>query len=459
MKQQTNNPPNVGRADWFRRQANLLTLLIAGCGGGAADSADPVRIPTSSPQLLAEAPQRITTGTLNGRRYVSLRDAAVLEFHDLAGVEEAESVDFDGAAILCARLLGTGDDAALFVAVLRADEKCSVFLLMDQDEDGVPDGELPDPLFTTPTPMFVTDLDLEPETGTLYFLDSRCQDVWRVSDTDDDQVPDELGSTAFAMSASFEPLVDVVQIIASSSDLVFGYTVMVRGNLASYLDLVDPVVMEDLTGNGIADSIVVASAMPARPAVTEGLLAGSTTLQIRVRKASATDMVQIWALDEDGADVSMLGSASLQVDQGVGEAAVTLSRPLAQDDRIAVRFEGEAGTSSVFRIAQPGPTIRQVEPFQVLPDTITSLTIRGREFTDAMSLHLRLPDGVVVGLSYTFVDSSEITCQVPAIPAPSGFGIATLTVVPPTGEFGTSPEYPLAVCEEELAGEAGGGGE
>ncbi len=84
----------------------------------------------------------------------------------------------------------------------------------DASGDRVPDSTTIVELFNSgATPLYVTSFAWSPN-GDLYLLDSRCQDIYRATDTTGDGWVNALGETPFAKSDDYPQLLDVAVLVS-----------------------------------------------------------------------------------------------------------------------------------------------------------------------------------------------------------------------------------------------------
>ena len=252
-----------------------------------------------------------------------------------------------GAQILSVNHVMRGGDSYLLVGTIDAAEVWSLYRYHDSNSDGYPDVGTETKLFDTgSSPAYVTNIYYM-QSGTIYLLDRRCQDICRATDANGDNWPDTVAATPFAKfddypGVGFEKIRDLEAMDTSShGTMVLGFVERNRMDATKGRFRVPYTArFVDSDSNGVADS-AMANEPHKAPYGSGSFLersrvfayAGATQLTISSGGLATSTPIEVWRLNAAGDEDLLLGSGALAEKFGT----VTVSPALVQGDRIRAR--------------------------------------------------------------------------------------------------------------------------
>jgi len=420
-----------------RGQAKIsLTLSIflvsAACDKGSVSTS----IRTSSQVVLSEPPSLYMVGDLNEdwRWRVESTDPAV-ELQQKLTTNET-SLTVPGTEVLFTAIREHGDADYFLAGSIDAGEVFSLYRYHDVTADGAPDGSTETLLFSTGTrKAYVTDVRWAAD-GTAYMLDRRCQDILAADDTDADGWADSYRTTPFAMSDDFPELLDVVDLEIEDVGVVHGWTMS-----------------RDFAGRNRITSRPRFADSDKRPLEIRGTpYDGQTKLSVR---GEPGEEVKVWELDGDLTPVTLLTTATLG-SEWEEWTTISLGSALVAGAVIGVRYTGDGASQVADTVWDAWP---QVVTFDRMIATYGpnggELGLVGYNFTNDMTVKMTTPAGTTYSLTYIFVDSQNVTVDIPVL-ADNEMGNCMILVLDPQQPAGDGGSVVgIQVCPEEDVGSSG----
>lgn len=400
----------------MRHIVYLIALCLASCG-------------TNTTPTLQSAPLRLVPDDVSqtgvwaasdvSPTYWFVADSDSAEILFTAIGEDQICLDVGGSGVLWTGSWTIAGTTYFLASVLQADDTSRVYRYHDDDGDGALDESTETLVFdSAPMVAFITSVTVPEADGDgdfqVFALDSRCQDIWVVEDTDSDGWVDTVGATAFARSDDFNDL-DAIRSIAS---LVFPDALRVVGSVgrdARFTSTEGTFDFEDTSGNKQADAAAWSTPADLVPTLFGGLYAGQTAIRALGGSGGELRVVEVWALDEDEEDFELLGSAVVDT---TNEANVTLTRALVLDETVAVRFVDRIPKQQIVVVVPAAvPEVVRVTPERVEESAIgapSTVVLIGQNFASDMVVTARLPSGETASMTYTYVSSTEVQVHLPA---------------------------------------------
>jgi len=432
----------------------VLLLAIAACGGSDSSSALEVR---SSALLLNEVPKTFFAGRFVPRWHYRTNGAYdSIEFIDMAGPETTptEVLSFPGKIVTLVSHWVVADVSYLMVgAVADSNDHFTLYRFHDSNADGRPDESTRTTVLDTGFASYVTSVARDATNGTIYLLDALCQDIWRATDSGSDGWADQLATTAFARSDDIAALLDTTWIIVADVDKVWGFDLVLPEPMILHSHAAEALILEDTDADGVVDFDLVDPPLSLNPFVSGPRpFDGQTSLTLGSVFFSQGLTAEVWLLDSDQDDVSMLGSATLTGAGAENAVAVSLSQTLATDDLIGLRFTGRAETQIVAQVWDNWPQVNLVSVNPIPAGASQIADIVGANFASSMSIEMHLPDGTSQNLPFTFVSSTKVTVTFPSISLPTGLDAARIVLMPRAQSQAVDAilPFPVEVCEASL---------
>ena len=393
-----------------------LSMLVVWFAALAACSEDESRTAIAPVALVnfegENSGKHVVTGRLGISSFytdLELGEMLFVEWADENGVQSEElSTSFDTIDYL--GVLRETPEPVRLLIIGRDSSGLRVAYLEDTDADGRVEAETV--LVTSTQAIEVTTATLDPDTGTLYMLDTD-HSVWRATDTNSDLLPDQLQATVFAdvptgtgVGDMWHKLTLVARLgsaDASGVDLLGRHGSFPLGRL------------EDTDADNQADTIALTlndiTQLP--PPQVIGLRPHVGMSKIRV--AGRWDAsVQVWTVDENDENDTLLGTATIGES---GAADVTLSPALSQGDRFRLHDQTNDIDGPILEV---GALVIQAENpgnIRITQSAQQVLTINGSGFTSITSVDLfnacrATPS---MSLSFQLVNDEELQITVPQL--------------------------------------------
>lgn len=430
-----------------------LSLLVASCGSGQTIVADAG--PQQSRVVLTSAPEVVTGGAWVGLSGFAFVTDCTDCIRVMSGTSAAawQEVRVGGAKVLWADVWEVSGTVYLVASVIDSSDITSFYRYHDSGSDGLPDESTETLLFSSGTsPMYVTDVVWDEDEGLAYILDRRCQDVRVAEDTNSDGWPDTLRTAAFALSQDHSGLLNVLSITPTVNGIAGSFlesSPALGGGAGTTLLMYDP------DGDLEADTVVLQLGQYGAPVTRGAPYDGQSQVAVTGGPSAAGATAQIWELDSNLDDVTLLGSVVLGSD---GTGTVSLSRSLDEDEKIGVRFSGGAESQRIPTVLDDRPQLLGVDPDLIPMGQATAVTVEGVNLTSATLLRVYdIASDTTTSLSVaTLVSTEQATFLLPAAVASStavqGFRVH---LVPSSSASEESSSLPLDVDPSTVYGITG----
>jgi len=356
--------------------------------------------------VLAARPDGTFSGLAGVTSYDAVSTSGTVTLTPMTGAAEL-TLTTAGNGVILAAVRQIGSVPYLILGVNDAQDVFHLQSVHDADGDGILDLSTLVTHFTTgSTPAYFTSMAVVDDAW--YFLDRRCQDVRLAIDTNADGLPNTLAATPFARSADYSFLLEARSIGSKTEGVVMAAPVdlaAVPGHESGWAVYTD----SDL--NGVAESESLEAARTLAPIVRGHPFAGQTKLYVHAGHAVG-QTAEVWLLDENGLDDTLLGSAALASGAWGG---VTLSPALSLDAVIAVRFTNGQAAQREFDVDAPLPQIYSTTPASISRGQHTALALEGQGFAAGMTVAIRTASGTLHVMTATVTDSEQATVALPSL--------------------------------------------
>lgn len=384
----------------------LICALAAGCGdGGEAGT------PRVSAVLLNDHPPVATSGDFGSYVWAASHEGPTVKFHP-----SSQSITASGERVMTVASLLDGGTNYLLVSSIDSAGVLALDRFHDANNDGIPDQSTKTTLLTSgTTPRYVTSI-YPRSRSEMYLLDARQGDIIVAWGANGAWVSTTL-STPFAAYANYPALKHIRRILDGTTAGVFGVfaSPAEKGSMTSVSEL-PSLHFPDANSDHVADSMT-AESTDRRPVLDLPTpFAGQTQVTARRVGAVSTMTVEIWSVDPDTkVDVSLLGSVSMDATEGT--KSVPLSSALTSGMWIAARYQGSSALlRTLYPVTAAWPQIVGGSPAVISPNTSTSITLTGVNFTQNMTLKVMRFGSDAQSVSFTFNSSTSVSATLPAFP-------------------------------------------
>jgi hypothetical protein len=297
------------------------------------------------------------------------------------------------------------------VATVSADDEFQLYRYHDTTGDGVPDDATRVTLLdSAPAKMYVTSFATIGD-GTTYLFDARCRDIRVAIDSDSDGWPDTIATAPFAAASEYpDELEWVVGIWSDTEGHVLTspvWSTQCHFEVQGYCSLYQR--FKDTDADGEADAVDTFQRTNNHPVVKGHPYDGQSQLQVR---APIGLVVQVWDLDANGDEDTLLGSATITTSEWT---SISLSPALSEGDDLAIRSTTSPSHVVKYSVIDDRPQLLGAEPAIVHTSEAQTVQFEGINLVSGMSAVLRTADGEDHSVSVDFVGQTEIRVTMPTL--------------------------------------------
>ncbi len=341
-------------------------------------------------------------------------------------VEEPHTLALDHRILLIACRITAARQPVLLVGTVDKEGRARLYRLHDTDGDGYPNRESAKLLVDSGSAkMFWTDIAFPWPTGPIsYVLDRRCQDIWRLRDTDADGLPDALDKIPFARSADIPDLVHASYLqSATATSVTFAY---------------GPQKTECIPGRYIRHKTWTETGPRARLIDMEGSgrasrmeqLPRSSGLHFRYPPLPGKNSrVEIWVAHRTDFEV---WAGKTRIGHSAAAAAnswnlIEVSRPLVRGEILRVRYPRSTWGMNECEVSNKPWALIETVGSNFVPVEGGTLELRGLGLSAQMQPRLEVGNGAVIAVERVDLGPKRMGVLLPKLPD-SAVGAAKISI-------------------------------